>query len=530
MEKSLIFFCVLFIIFLILSIFLKASLVKFNDTFVSDISQNEKKVNELFKFSYDIHFNSAPDNIDITNPYECTATNLKKCDINNPFSCVGCKSLISRCINFVKDTKYIDSNGVETIIPKNDSNHEGYCLTQINPSQACNPYHGDLVLVQTDPDSIESMLYCECKNPGYIGKTHIDGACDEAFICDGKVEDINKPLNEINCVCNDELIPEIINNTPSCIYPSVKNYKHYDDDNFYENIDTVPKDRFIPEISNIAKFPGANIINPCKYCLLTGKFVTNGDMVETDDDGWQCVLRNSRHRGLPVRRDPGYRVLKGKHGPDGIIDISVEQVYIHGYMYDSTFEQMSALINVNENKEILEFIGITDFSKTMAYIDLRGHELVFPRSFGSMYMNQFAGIACTGVQVWGWADDFSYQCYFVNKIPSDRNPKGHHSYMFAYQFDPLIAFETAPECPPKKHSIMTGGAFGKWKEYEGQNSAHYGTLVNNILKLEMHEKFKQSSSIRFIFSIYNLKDQTSRHLAADHTNTYDKWYATQIPK
>ncbi|UVX94894.1 PIF-1 [Callinectes sapidus nudivirus] len=525
MEKSLIFFLILFFTFLILSIFLRFSLNKFNSNFKASLSENEKRINDLYKFAYDIHFNPPPSVIDINNPYECTPTNLRKCNVNDPFSCAGCKSLISTCTNISSDLKYIDINGVETIIPKNDTEDEGYCLTRKNANQKCNPFHGDLVLVQTDPDSVESMLYCQCKNPGYIGSTQIDGACNEVFVCNGKIDDINKPLDEIQCDCDNGLVPNNVNSIPTCMVPLVKEYDKYDDD-FYENIETVPKDRFINEIQS---FPGDKILNPCKYCLFTGAYVPNGNMVPTEDGGWQCVLNDSRARGIPFRRDLKRRILKGSKGPDSVIDVAIWQVYVHGYIYDSEFEQITITFLTDGNREIAKYLNMNT-NEQMGFINMRDHQLVFPGSFGKIFVNNFPGVYCDGSEGPTFFDDFAYDCYFTNYIPLDRRPSHYGSYVTIYSSDPEMKFDTAPNCPPKKHSSITNAEFKNWKHFEGYNSAHSKEIVNNLVHLKISEAFKQSEPIRYIFSMYNFPQKMSKHLSATWLDDYKKWFATLIPK
>ncbi|UOT91789.1 PIF-1 [Aratus pisonii nudivirus] len=530
MDKSLKFFIVICIVFLIITIFLKISLYKFNKSFNDDLNYNIENENSLFKFAYDIYFYPPKDTIIIENPYNCTPSDLRSCKLSDPFSCEGCKSLIATCVNFTKDTKYIDVNGNELTITANTDPDDGYCLTQKNPLQLCNPYHGDLVLIQTDVDSVECTLYCECKNPGYIGKTEINGVCDEVFICNGKIDDLNKPLEQINCVCDEGYISEIVQDIPSCIKPMVKDFDGFDDPTYFQNLDTVNVDVFTDDISNIGHFPGNKLLNPCKYCLLTGVYMDNGKMVPTEDGGWQCALNFLKGGGIPIRRDPNRRLLKGAAGPDAVINLYINKLYIHGYLNETKFEQMTALIVTSEqiNADVLKYIGVT-VDKSNAFINLQNHQLVFPGSFGAMNISQFPGIACTGPQVilspW---DDFIYSCNFVNQIPSDRNPKNHNSYTMYY--DSNTKFEAAPQCPPKKHSILTGNAFKEWEEYEGYNSAHQPKKVNELLKYEISQAFKSNSSIKYIFSVIDFTTQVSTHYGTSNTDIYNKWFAITIPK
>jgi hypothetical protein len=96
-------------------------------------------------------------------------------------------------------------NGEKILIPKNNDANEGYAMSIGHLADACNPYHGDLVLIAADNDGRDHMLVCQCKNPGFIGNDHILGNCEDVRICDdGKIDDINRPLAMINCVCSSD--------------------------------------------------------------------------------------------------------------------------------------------------------------------------------------------------------------------------------------------------------------------------------------------------------------------------------------
>lgn len=165
---------------------------------IAPIQFTEKEIPE---FSVDLHFDPFPRTVDIENKYDCNADSLRKCDINDPTTLFGCKELTVRCHHFDKDTEYL-SNGNKVVIPKNATANEGYALAINVLVDACNPYHGDLALVATNADSTEYMLICNCKNPGYIGNDNILGNCTNVYICNGEIDDINKPLKEINCKCD----------------------------------------------------------------------------------------------------------------------------------------------------------------------------------------------------------------------------------------------------------------------------------------------------------------------------------------
>lgn len=177
-----------------------------------------KKQNQqnIPRFSVDIHFDPFPQKVDVNNQHYCNAENLRLCDMNDPTTLFGCKELVVRCHHFDKNTEYIRNN-VSTTIPANTKPNEGYALAITIISEACNAYHGDLTLVALDAESLEYMLICLCKNPGYIGNKDILGNCTTPFICNGQIDDIDKPLSEINCKCgNTEQSQRYADGVPVC--------------------------------------------------------------------------------------------------------------------------------------------------------------------------------------------------------------------------------------------------------------------------------------------------------------------------
>lgn len=136
------------------------------------------------------------------NEYDCNAKSLHRCDIDDATTLFGCRELMVKCQHFDVDTPYIDGSNEEPItIPRNNKPNEGYALAIRILADSCNPYHGDLVLVALASTSNEYMMICSCKNPGYVGNDHLLGNCSELNVCDGRVIDINKPLDELECAC-----------------------------------------------------------------------------------------------------------------------------------------------------------------------------------------------------------------------------------------------------------------------------------------------------------------------------------------
>lgn len=525
MEQRLIIFIVIAIIFLIFTIFLKISLITFNNQFSEKIESNKNAILELERFSFKIYFDPPKSTIDITNPYTCTPQDLKICELSNQSSCIGCKNLITTCIHFDVDTKYIDFDGAELTIPANTTEDEGYCLVQNNPSQTCNPYHGDLVLVQLEPDSTESMLFCECKNPGYIGKLELNGACDTVFICDGNIDDINKPLAEINCICNEQSTNSNENNVPVCLPKKVKDFTYYDRF-FFEGRHYTDIDKFS---SDIRTFPGEILNDPCKYCLITGRYISNGRIVESDD-GYQCAILNASGRGLPIRRNANYRVLSGTEGPDAILDLDVHSVLVYGYIDNAKYERMVVKILHKNNKDILQRMGIYDSDvKAYSMIDVNSSQLVWPGSFGYSYFTEMPVVICDGTRAPSIIGDFIYYCAFRHTVPDDRIPR-----FDSYKFNTSeFAFNLTSTCPTMKHPFFMNFSYKKWKFYEGFNSIFsindkYKT--NKLRKLEMKEDFKIEGWLKYVFTNYKLKDQKAKGYCANSTDFHNYYKAGLIPK
>jgi len=156
---------------------------------------------DIPKFTTNISYDPYPETVEIENRHDCNIEHLHVCDMNDPTTLFGCKELVVRCHHFDKDIEYIQ-NRETTTIPKNSSPNEGYALAITSIADSCNANHGDLILVTTDPTTNEYAMLCNCKNPGYIGNDHILGNCTTVYICNGKIDDINQPLANINCECD----------------------------------------------------------------------------------------------------------------------------------------------------------------------------------------------------------------------------------------------------------------------------------------------------------------------------------------
>lgn len=275
--------------------------------------------NSLPKFFKRVNFSEYPEALEIQpGKFSCDAKNLRKCLLNDPTTLIGCRELNVRCQNFNQDTKFKDDNGDETIIPKNADANEGYALVVHSIVENCNIWHGDPVLVTTtnvqDKTSAtigeqSYLLVCQCKNPGYIGNSTILGACDTPFICNGQVDDINQPIDKINCkcrndqkqvrydtlklpVCKDKLVKDL--NETSADWTTMINWRH----DRLAPIDQYP--RYVRDNLNVSK-----LYDPCRSAINNVEQELNahrenlGDIKgsNTNTARYGCVYIDS---GIPV--------------------------------------------------------------------------------------------------------------------------------------------------------------------------------------------------------------------------------------
>lgn len=304
-----------------------------------------KKQPILHPFSADIKFDPFPDAIEINNPHVCTPDQPRLCDINNLTSCIGCQSLLARCTHISQDIEYFDTNNNKFILLANQSDQEGYCLTvnETNLNAKCNVFHGDLALIQLKPNLPETMFFCNCTNPGLIGNTTILGACDTAFVCNGRVKNIDVPFDEIECVCESTHRSTILNNIPVCARKTVGEASA---DGTLNDMNLALQPHLLLP-NTIENFPRVivdtvhsdNLINPCSLCPITNAFVANNAMgTVTDAEGVvskYCTVAYTRFSdaneiyGIPYRRSPNERLLSGADGPDCILGIWWYEVVIY---------------------------------------------------------------------------------------------------------------------------------------------------------------------------------------------------------
>lgn len=285
---------VVFILYIFFSLYLKPSII-YKDNL------------EIPKFYSDVRFDPYPDTINVENEFDCNINSLKICKLDDPTTIFGCKELAVRCHHFDEEITHF-VNGEKITVPKNESPDEGYALAITTLVDSCNPYHGDLVLVSVDSSSKEYLLICLCKNPGYIGNSHLLGSCETVHICDGKIKSINVPIEQMVCECQDAeqnifyqgSVGENPIKVPACHQLNVKEANELYKDWTHlvaENLkgrDSLNIDYF----NHTIKF-NTNVqylLHPCKYALENpAKSIPNSDF---NLDLGSCVYLDS---GLPVR-------------------------------------------------------------------------------------------------------------------------------------------------------------------------------------------------------------------------------------
>lgn len=154
------------------------------------------------KFSVQVEYTQEPLALKLNNRHDCNARSLRKCMMDDYTTLLGCKELTARCHHFDFNTSFYE-NGFVSVIPRNSTYNEGYALSMEVVVDSCNPFHGDIVLVTDGSGSNGYILGCWCKNPGYIGNDSVLDSCNVIHICDGKIDNINQPLENINCVCDE---------------------------------------------------------------------------------------------------------------------------------------------------------------------------------------------------------------------------------------------------------------------------------------------------------------------------------------
>lgn len=382
---------------IILTIFMLVLALFLANRWIPKDAASVPELAEIPKFYADVHFDPYPSVVNIENKYDCNASSLRVCDINDNTTLFGCKELTVRCRHFDKDTKYI-SNGEEKIIPKNRTPTEGYALAITTLTEACNAYHGDLVLVAANRESTEYMMICSCKNPGYIGNENLLGNCTDVFVCNGKVDNIDQPFEKIKCVCDRGMTSVNTNGVPVCKTMTVKdaNESYSNWTNLIDIPDgsALPLNEFNATIRDNMKVD--RLLNPCTQQLTDptktvsgGRYAYYKKMCEYNDGGLPIHIGALDTKGVADAILPTgpYRYLRFTDNVGGIRQRAVVNTQLK-FLDDQTV----GLVLLPDG------IAIGDGDKT---------QLTFPMD------NAFISPKCTG----GWP---SYTCKLEESIGASK--------------------------------------------------------------------------------------------------------------
>nr|AHW98293.1 PIF-1 [Nilaparvata lugens endogenous nudivirus] len=282
------------LIILLIIIVLVLSLVLANDRVQPIVGADF----EIPEFSVPVHWDPYPDVVEIENKIDCNLQSLHVCKLDDPTTLFGCRELAVRCHHFSEDVNYYE-NGNSTIIPKNKVENEGYALAITSLADSCNLYHGDLVLVDKNPNTNEYMLICNCKNPGYIGNEDILGPCTSVFICNGKIDGIDKPLESINCICkDDEVTTRYDDGLPVCktmlVYEANAKYSNWTHLVPWSSDRLLRKSQFNPTVRDNVKTDF--LLDPCRNSI-------QDPTVEILNGSYSPALKSCTFKdyGIPVR-------------------------------------------------------------------------------------------------------------------------------------------------------------------------------------------------------------------------------------
>lgn len=333
----------------------------------------------LYQFSSDLRFDPFPQQIDISNPHECSGTNLHPCKLSDQTSCVGCQSMLARCTHFSSDTTYFDDEAQPHTIPRNTDQDDGYCMTITNDINVeCNVFHGDLALIKIEPESSTSMFFCNCKNPGFIGNTALLGACDTPFICDGKVDNINQPLENIKCKCSStQHSVRNSENMPMCVDMTIQEANNRGQLNeIMNNVDAeklAPISIFNSDIRS--RLNVDNLLHPCKTCPLTNNTIENGIVGTIGDEKFCSVHLNTTssrnsHFGIPYRRSQTERLLTGDFGgPDAVLGVYWYEMMIYDHLLSDRRQIILFKIEPQLNQHFYTTLGLNLSEEYWIYTD-----------------------------------------------------------------------------------------------------------------------------------------------------------------
>lgn len=242
-----------------------------------------------------IRFDPFPNTVDINNTHDCNIYNLRKCSMDDQSTLFGCRELLVECVHFTKDIEFEDG---KIVVPKNANSNEGYALVVDNVDQACNAYHGDLVVVSTSNSSNDYRFICKCKYNGYIGNDTLDGSCTTVTVCNGKIDNIDQPLEKIKCICKQsEINVRYFDLVPTCKTMTIlEANKRYKDWHTLINFDMnkqhlIDVSNTVPEIRQ--NFNCKYILDPTKHSFHDTSLVLKDNVYFNN----HCVARGA---GVPV--------------------------------------------------------------------------------------------------------------------------------------------------------------------------------------------------------------------------------------
>jgi hypothetical protein len=289
--------------------------------------------------------------------------------------------------------------GASITLPKNTSENEGYCLTLTNDdlNTQCNVFHGDLALIQITPNMPDTMFFCNCKNPGLIGNTSILGACDTPFICNGNINNIDQNIDDIECKCQDSQISTRNGIIPSC---RTKNVLQASDSGILDDIvirsrpdiyldNTV--DIFNEQI--VANVNTSKLLNPCQFCPITNREIFNMSIGNLPSSTFCTINYDVRHKsrrneyfGIPYRRNPTERLLRGSDGPDCILGVYWYEVFVYTRLDEFVQRLVFKFEYHEDNADFYEEFGLTPNERYAIYTDdlLFGVHIPTPEVNGEM--------------------------------------------------------------------------------------------------------------------------------------------------
>lgn len=343
---------------------------------------------EIPKFSVDLQFDPYPQTVNIENKYDCNIKSLRTCDIHDSTTLFGCKELIVRCHHFEEDTPYIENNET-TIIPKNSKPEEGYALAITAIAQACNPYHGDMTLVAADADSTEYMLVCSCKNPGYIGNESLLDNCTSVFICDGKIDNLDQPLKNINCLCDErEKTVRYEDGLPVCkdllVHEANEMYSDWSNIIPWNSYRQMSTSNFNVTISGNLKT--SRLLDPCRNSI-------HDTTVEVPDASFNTLKNQCQLRGY------GFPVVNGLLRYTQATDVDKKDVGISAVLATGAYDRIRFSDNISGERKIFGLVidglpFVNDFNSQIVVHPPNGIGLSMQNGISFDSKSRFVGPTC----------------------------------------------------------------------------------------------------------------------------------------